>query len=106
MVKELTLSTRYRVVGRIKGGMTQEQVVRDLSFGVATIRRWQIRDCQGEMLENRKDRGRRSAMSRGTKIVVAKSDFKRHLCTRTLAKKLTAKKHPVSKSAIHRYIIF
>ena len=43
-------------------------------------------------------------MSRGTKIVVAKSAFKRHLCTRTLAKKLTAKKHPVSKSAIYRYL--
>ena len=43
-------------------------------------------------------------MSRVTKIVVAKSAFKRNYCTRTLAKKLTAKKHPVSKSAIHRYL--
>ena len=45
-----------------------------------------------------------SVMSRVAKIVVAKSTFNRHHSTRTLAKKLTAKKHPVSKSAIHRYL--
>ena len=43
-------------------------------------------------------------MSQLAKFVMAKSAFKRHHSTRTLAKKLTAKKHPISKSAIHRYL--
>ena len=43
-------------------------------------------------------------MSRVAKIVVAKSAFKRYHSTRTLAKKLTAEKHPGSKSAIHHYL--
>lgn len=104
MVKEHPLSTRYRAVGMINGGMTQAQVARDLGVGVATIRRWQTRDRQGETMENRTGRGRKSAMSRVAKIVVAKSAFKRQHSTRKLAQKLTAKNHPVSKSAVHRYL--
>ena len=104
MVKERTLSTRHHAVGMIKGRTTQEEVIRDLGVGVAMIRRWQTRNRQGETLENRTGRGRKSAISQMAKNAVAKSAFKRHHFTRTLAKKLTAKKHRVSKSAIYRYL--
>ena len=48
MVKEHKLSTRYRVVGMIKGSMTQAQVARDLGVAVVTIRHRQTHNCQGE----------------------------------------------------------
>ena len=104
MMKDHTPSTRYRAVGMTKGEMTQGQVARDLGIGVATIKRWQTRDRYGETLENPKGQGRKSSMSRMAKIVMAKSAFKRHHSTQMLAKKLTAKKYPVSKSAIHRIL--
>ena len=91
MVKEHTLATRYRAVGMIKSAMTQAQGGGDLDVGVATIRRWQTRDSKGETWENRTSRGRKSAMSRLARIIVAKSAFERHHSTRTLAEKLTAK---------------
>ena len=69
LVKENTLATRYRAV--IKGVMTQAQVARDLTeVGVATTRRWRTRDRQGETLENRTSRGRKSAINRLAKIIV------------------------------------
>ena len=43
-------------------------------------------------------------MSRVAKIVVAKSVLKPHQSTRKLARKLTTKQHPISKSAVHRYL--
>ena len=48
MVKEHKLSTRYRVVGMIKGSMAQAQVARDLGVAVVMIRNWQTHNCQGE----------------------------------------------------------
>ena len=62
------------------------------------------RDRKGETLENHKGRGRKTAMSRVTKIVVAKSVLKRHQSTRKLARKLSGKQHPASKSTVHRYL--
>ncbi|XP_037084753.1 dipeptidase 1-like [Pollicipes pollicipes] len=88
----------------VKGGMAQVQVSRDLGVNVAAIRRWLACDRPGETLENRTGRGRRSALSRVAKIVIAKLAFKRRHSTRTLAGKLTAKKHLASKSAVQRYL--
>ncbi|KAF0300072.1 hypothetical protein FJT64_027332 [Amphibalanus amphitrite] len=52
-------------------------------------------------LENRKGCGRKTALSRVAKIVVAKAVLKRSQSTRKLAKKLTEKGHPVSKTPVH-----
>ena len=43
--------------------------------GQATIRRWQTRHRQGETMEDHTGRGRKPAMNRVAKIVVAKSGF-------------------------------
>ena len=43
-------------------------------------------------------------MSRVARIAVASSALKRHQSTRELVRKLTAKQHSVSKSAVHRYL--
>ena len=73
MVKDHTLSTGYRAVWMIKGGMSQTQVAKDEGVGLATIRRWQNRDRQGKTMENHSGRGRKPAMSQVAKIVVAKT---------------------------------
>ena len=64
-----------------------------------------LADLRAARRDAEKSHGSRSesGMSRVAKIVVAKPAFKRHHARRTLAKKLTSKNHPVSKSAIHRY---
>ena len=71
MVKEHPLSTRYRAVGMINGGMTQAQVARDLGVGVATIRtirRWQTCDRREKRLKSPSSVARpgRSPPSRGS----------------------------------------
>ena len=104
MVKEYALSTRYRAVGMVNGGMTQVQVAKELKIESRTLKRWIARNRKGETLENHKGRGRKTSMSRVTKIVVAKSVLKRHQSTRKLARKLSGKQHPASKSTVHRYL--
>ncbi|XP_037071377.1 uncharacterized protein LOC119092522 [Pollicipes pollicipes] len=108
MVKEHKLSIRYRAVGmvkvKVKGGMTQLQVTRGLGVNEATVRCWLARDRSGDTLENRTSRGQKSALSRVAKMVIAKSVFKRHHSTRTLARKLAAEEHTIYKSAVHRYL--
>ena len=104
MVKEYPLPTRYRAVGMVNGGMPQVEVAKELKIEPRTLRRWMALDRKGVTLENRRGRGRKTAMSRVAKIVVAKSVVKRHQSTRKLARKLGAKQHPVSKSAVHRYL--
>ncbi|XP_043229039.1 uncharacterized protein LOC122385098 [Amphibalanus amphitrite] len=104
MAKEYPLSTRYRAVGMVNGGTPQVQVAKELRIEPRTLRRWMALDRKGEALENRAGRGRKTAMSRVAKIVVAKSVTKRHQSTRKLARKLSAKNHPASKSAVHRYL--
>ena len=98
------MSTRYRAVGMVNGGTPQVQVAKELRIEPRTLRRWMALDRKGEALENRGGRGRKTAMSRVAKIVVAKSVMKRHQSTRKLARKLSAKNHPASKSAVHRYL--
>lgn len=67
-------------------------------------KRWMALDRRGETLENCKGRGRKTAMSRVAKIVKVKSVLKRHQSKRSLARKLTGRQYPVSKSAVHRYL--
>lgn len=104
MVKEHPRSMRNRAVGMVNGGVTQVQVAKQLKIGPRTLKHWMALECRGDTPENHKGRGRKTAMTRAAKIVVAKSVLKRHQSTRALARKLTGKQHPVSKSAMHRYL--
>ena len=76
MVKEHLLSMRYRAVGMVNGGLTQVQVAKQLKIGSRTLKRWMGLDRRGETLENRKDRGRKTAMSRVAKSSWPKSVLK------------------------------
>ena len=104
MVQEHSLTIRYRAVGMVNGGRTQSQVAKSLCVDVRTIQRWMARDRKGQPLKNIPGRGRKAAMDRIAKIVVAKSVLKRGQSTRKLARKLTARQHPVSKTTVHRYL--
>ena len=90
--------TRYRAVGLANGGLTQVQVAKELKIEPRTLK------CWGKTLENRKSRGRKTAVSRGTKIVVTKSALKPHQSTGKLAQIPPAKQHPVSNSVMHLYL--
>ena len=68
----------YRAVGMVNGGLIQVQVAKQLKIGPRTLKRWMALNRRGETLENRKGRGRKTAMSRVAKIVVAKSVLKRY----------------------------
>ena len=57
MVKEHTLSMRYRAVGMVNGGLTQVQVTKQLKKGPRILKRWIALDCRGETLENLQGRG-------------------------------------------------
>ena len=104
MAKHQRESTRSRAVGMIAGGMTHGQVAEALGVSRRTICRWLSRDRSGQTLESKPGRGRKSSISRVAKIVIAKSVLKRGQSTRKLARRLTASGHPVSKSAVHRYL--
>lgn len=104
MVKEYSLATRHRAVGMVRGGMTQASVAQTLGVSVSTMKIWMARDRQGQSLRNRTGRGRKTVLTRVAKIVLAKAALKRRQSTRKLAKKLTAKGHPVSKTTVHSYL--
>ena len=104
MAKHQRESTHSRAVGMIAGGMTHGQVAEALGVSRRTICRWLSRDKSGQTLESKPSRGRKSYISRVAKIVIAKSVLKRGQSTRKLARRLTASGHPVSKSAVHRYL--
>ena len=87
----------YRAVGMVNVGLTQVQVVKQLKIRLRPLKRWMAIHRRGETLENHKGRGRKTAMSRGRKIVLDKSVLKRQQTKRKLARKLTAKQHPVSR---------
>ena len=69
IVKERALLTRYRAVRMVNGGLTQVQVAKQLKIGPRTLKSGMALDRRGETLENRRDRGRKTAMSRVAKIV-------------------------------------
>ena len=104
MAKHQSISTRSWAVGMVTGGMTHGQVAEALGVSRRTICRWLSRDRGGQTLENKPGRGRKSSVNRVVKIVIAKSVLKRGQSTRKLARRLTARGHPVSKSTIHRYL--
>ena len=73
MVKEHSVSTRYRAIGMIEAGATQAHVAKTLGVAVRTVRKWKNRHEAGETLENRPGRGRKKSISRIAKIVISKS---------------------------------
>ena len=75
-VKRHKLPIRYRAVGMIKDGVTQVADARELGVNSATIKLWMDRKRSGETLKNSTVRGRKTALSREAKIVIAKSTFK------------------------------
>ena len=103
MVKEYALSTRYRAVGMVNGGMTQVQIAKELKTEPRALKRWMALDRKGGMLENHKGRGRKTAMSRVAKIAISNSVLK-HQSTKKMAQKMNGKQHPASESAVHRYL--
>ena len=78
MVNEFASSTGYCAVVMVNGGMTQVQVTAQLKIRPTTLKRWMALGRRGETLalENRKVRGRKTAMSRVAKIAVKKSALK------------------------------
>ena len=67
MAKKRALSTRYRAVVMVNGGLTQDQFAKQLKMRPRTLKRLMILDRLGETLENRKGRGTKMAMSRVSK---------------------------------------
>ena len=61
------------------------------------------RKRSGETLKNSTVRGRKTALSRVAKIVIAKSTFKKHHST-SLTRKLNEMHVPASKSTLHQYL--
>ena len=59
MVKQYTLSTRYRVMVMVNGGLTQFQSAKQLKICPRTLKRSMTPDRLGETLANRKGRGRK-----------------------------------------------
>ena len=104
MAKEHPLSTRHRAVGMVSGGMTQAAVAKELGVSVRSIQTWMARNRRKESLENRTGRGRKTVLTRVSKIVLAKCVQKRHQSTRKLARKLTSKGYPASKTTVHNYM--
>lgn len=104
MVKEHALATRHRAVGMVEAGMKVCDVAIQLGVSRRTLQLWLARARSGVPLENRRGRGRKTVLSRVAKIVLAKATLKRRQSTRKLAKKLTEKGHPVSKTTVHHYM--
>ena len=76
----------------------------ELGVSICIIGRWVSYDRAGEPLESSIDCGRKSSVSRVAKIVISKSMVKRGQSTRTLARKLTAMGHPVSRTTVQDYL--
>ena len=64
IVKEHASSTRYRAVSMVNGGLTQVQVTKQLKVEPRTLKSGMAFDRRGGMLDNRRDRERKTAKSR------------------------------------------
>ena len=73
MVRESCLATRNQAIGMLKAGSTQVSIARQLGTTVRTVRRWWCRAKSGNSLENLKGRGRKTAIGKVAKIVIAKT---------------------------------
>lgn len=102
--KEHSLLTCYRFVTMVKAGMKQAHVTTHISVSVRSIKIWLSRDHTGESFRSRAGRGRMTALSRVAKIVLANAALKKQKCVKKLARKLTAKGSPTSKTSVHQYL--
>ena len=102
--KEHSLSTCYRSVAMVKAGMKQADVTTHISVSVRSTKIWLSRGRTGESFRSRAGRGSKTALSRVAKIILAKAALKRQQCVKKLARKLTAKGHPTSKTSVHQYL--
>ena len=94
MVRESTLATRNQAVGMLKAGLTQESVARQLGNTIRTVRRWWCRAKSGNSLENPKGRGIKTAISKVTKIVIAKTLGKKWKSTRKISQIFKKQRFP------------
>ena len=95
---------RVRAIAMLEAGITQKDVARRLGKTIKTVNNWWRRNKCGESLVDKPRSGRPSSLTRVAKIVISKSVGKRHQSTRKLARRLTARGHKTSKTAIHRYL--
>ena len=104
MVKEYPNDIRNRAVGMILGGMSQTDVSRHLDINLRTIQRWFALCKKSKSLKNKPGRGRKTAFSKSSKIIIAKSLSKRHKSTRKLAKILQKRGQTVSHVTVYKYL--
>ena len=95
---------RAKAIGMLEAGVTQKQVSQALGKTTRTISNWWRRNKLDQSLSDKPRSGRPLSLTRTAKIVISKSVGKRHQSTRKLAKRLTVRGHPTSKSAVHRYL--
>ena len=101
MVKEHSIKVRYQAIGQLEAGKPQSAVATDLGVGLRTIKRWH---CQGESLQNRPGRGRKTKLTRVDKITNSKSIGKRRQSTRKLDGRLSKDGRKVSHETIRKYL--
>ena len=105
MVREFSLATRNQAIGMLKAGSTQKSVAQHLGTTVRTVRRWWSRAKSGNILENMQGRGRKSAITKVPKIVIAKTLGKKRKSTRKISQILKNKGFSVSHMTVHSYLI-
>ena len=84
--------------------MKRADVAKPLSVYVRSIKIRLSRYHTGESLRNQAGCGGKPVLSRVAKIVVAEVALKRRQSVRKLARKLTAKGHPTSKTSVHQHL--
>ena len=84
MVKEVSLAVRNQAIGMLKAGQTQKSVAIHFGTNVRTVRLWWSRAYCGNSLENRQGRGRKQAIGKVPKIVIAKTLGKKMKSTRKI----------------------
>lgn len=104
MVKEQSLTTRYKAIGLLEGGQTQRAVANNIGVSLITVKRWWSKHKAGEDLQNKPGRGRKKKLSRAARITITKSLTKRHQSTRKLAAKLTRNGHKVSHETVRKHL--
>ena len=88
----------------LEAGKPHGDVAKALGKTTRTISNWWRRHKSGLSLEDKPRSGRPSSLKRVAKIIISKSVGKRHKSTRKLARRITNKGCPTSKTAIHRYL--
>ena len=104
MVKEASLAVRNQAIGMLKAGQTQKSVAIHFGTNVRTVRRWWSGAYCGIILENRQGRGRKPAIGKVPKIVIAKTLGKKMKSTRKISQLLKSKGFQVSHVTVHTYL--